>query len=428
MNRRLLFFIIIVLLFAIGVVVWFFIYATPKPSPSLGETADPLSLKIQPKRFQFIYNREEVPSSTSTTIVTLATPQTLTEIWDKPATGQTFISLDVIKEVSATSTQGTSTISIKKLVHSTSTVLMFVDRITGHVYGYNRETNKTYQISNTTIPGIYDAYIFNNGKRIVLRYADNEKQTIVSLLANIPSVNEREQAKALENITYLPSQVTSVAVNKKGSLLSYLVTGDSGGSIYTINQKDVALIANTPFKGWSLSYGGNTLYASSKPSAYVEGQTVTLPSFEFVVGGKTGLITNPSEEGLLLNSMWSSSGLKTFISNNNQQSVLNISTIASKCSWGQKGFLVCAVPKTLSKGEEGLPDDWFQGRTSFDDSLISINTKSKEVSKLYSFNTQQNLKFDITGISFSEDNSLLSFNRKQNSSLWLLDTSLISNQ
>lgn len=425
MNRRLLFAIVLVLLFAVGVIVWFFMYAQPNTAPSLGGTANPLSLGNLPKRFQFIYNNNETQPSTSTTEITPEKPQVLTEIWDKPTTGQTFIVEDIIKEVDATSTQGTTTITFKKLVHASTTILMFVDRTTGHVYGYNRDINKLYQISNTTIPGVYDAYIFNNGKKIVLRYADNDKQVIVGMLATIPNVDEKDQAKPLENTTYLPSQVTSVAVNTNKTLLSYLVTGDEGGSIYTVSSKGATLVANTPFKEWSLSYGGDTLYATTKPSAYVEGQTVILPSFEFVVGGKTGLISNPSEKGTFINSMWSSKGLKTFLSNAGNQVVLNATTIASKCTWGQNEFLVCAIPKTLPRSTEGLPDDWFQGRFSFDDSFVTVNTKTAEVYPLYSFDTAKKLSFDVVNISLSRDNTLVGFNRKQDASLWLLDTDLI---
>lgn len=429
MNRRILIAVIIVLLFAIGVIGWFFLYSKPTPAPSLGETKDPFSIASIPKRFNFIFkNNDEIPPSVMTTEVTFAKPEVLTEIWSRPATGQTFIEQDVIKEIDATSTQGTTTISIKKLAHSTTTILMFVDRITGYVYGYNRELGKLYQISNTTIPGVHDAYIFDNGKRIVLRYADNDKNVIVGMLANIPSVNEKEQAKPLENTTYLPAQVTSVAVNKNKTLLSYLVSGDSGVAVYTVSPKGVILVANTPFKEWSLSYGGEALYATSKPSAYTEGQTAYLPSFESVVSGKTGLQSNPSERGVFLNSMWSAQGLKTFLSVGSNLAVLTIKTLASKCTWGRRDFLICAVPQLLPKNTEGLPDDWFQGRFSFDDSFFTVDIKTSNVSPFYSFDTTKYGLFDVVGISLSQDNTFISFNKKQNSSLWLLDTNLMGGE
>ncbi len=426
-NRRLLFAIIFVLIFAIGVVSWFFFYATPKSAPTFGETNNPLSLGTFPKRFQFIFNNnDDVPPSETTTEITFAEPEALTEIWNRPATGQTFVNVGRIEEITSTSTQGTTTITTKKLAYATSTILMFVDRITGYTYAYNKELGKTYQVSNTTIPGVHDAYIFNHGKNIILRYEDTTKNTIVGILATIPKVNDKEQAKPLENITYLPSQVTSVAVNKKTGGASYLVTGDQGGSIYTVTEKGAVLVANTPFKEWTLAYGGNTLFATSKPSAYVEGQTVIVPSFEFIIGNKTGLMSNPGETGVFLASMWSNSGLKTFFSLYGKQAILPISTLASKCAWGNKGFLVCAVPKTIPRKVEGLPDDWFQGRYSFSDSLVEVNVETAEAHPLYTFDLTKNTAFDITDISISSDNTNIAFNKKQNFSLWLIDTTRIS--
>lgn len=429
MNRRLLFAITLVLLFAVGVIIWFFVFATPKTAPTFNETQNPLSLSDAFKKgFQFIYTNEDIETSTSTTEITLPQPEVLTEIWNKPATGQTFITKTIVNEIDATTTKGTSTITIKKLVQGTSSILMFVDRITGHVYGYNRGNNKLYQISNTTIPGVYDAYIFNNGRRIVLRYADNDKKSIIGILATIPDGNENDQPKPLENTTYLPSQVTSVAVNKKGTLLSYFVAGDVYGSIYTISQKETSLITNTPFKEWSLSYGGDTLYATTKPSAYVEGQTATPPFFDFVVGGKTGLMTTPGEKNILLNSMWSSQGLKTFLTNNGNQKVLDIRTLSSKCSFGSRDFLLCAVPDILPKGSQGLPDDWFQGRVSFNDSFVFINVTTGETYPFYSFDASKKIVFDITNITISDANEYVAFTRKQSASLWFLDTTRIGGE
>ncbi len=428
-NRRILFAIIFVLIFAIVIIAWFFFFASPKKDNTLGNPTDPFPSSSFPKKFLFILNnKEDIPPSDSMTEITLQKPQILTEIWSKPTTGQTYIENSDVIEIDATSTIGTTTISNKKLTRATSTVLLFVDKTTGYVYGYKREINKIYQISNTTIPGIHDAYIYNNGKNIILRYADTEKNVIVSVSATIPKVNEKEQAEPLESINNLPSQVTSVVVNKKKTLASYLVAGENSSSIYTLTPKGAVLVATSPFKEWSLSYGGDILFATSKPSAYVPGQTVHIPSFETIISDKTGLMSNPSENSIFLSSMWSSEGLKTFLTNASNQAVLNINTLASKCTWGQKDFLICAVPDIALKAEEGLPDDWFQGTVSFNDSFVTINPVTSEITPLYSFNTEKVGEFDVTNISLSKNNEYVVFNKKQKGSLWLLDTTLLGTE
>ncbi|MBP6948463.1 MAG: hypothetical protein KBC41_01240 [Candidatus Pacebacteria bacterium] len=426
MNRRLLFAVAFTLLFAVCVIIWFFVYATPRTETTLGKPVDPFAIKELPKKFQFLKSEGEIPVSTSTTEMTFAKPEILTQIWNRPTTGQTFIEKSIVQEIQATTTKGTTTISIKKLIQATSTTLMFVDRITGYIYGYNRESTKIYQISNSTIPGIYDAYIFNNGKQILFRYEDTDTNTIVTELATIPSVGEKEEPKSLENRKFLPEGVTSIALNSKKTLASYLVTSNEGSSIYTIRPSTTDFIASSPHTSWKLSYSGDALFATTKPSAYVEGYTVKIPSFEFIIGNKTGLESNPSEKGTFISSMWSNTGLKTFLSLNGNQKVLDIKTLSSKCAWGQKEFLVCAVPKTLTKSVEGLPDDWFQGRFFFDDSFVTVDTITGEILPLYTFDTTEKGIFDVINISLSKDNSMVTFLRKQDYTLWLLDTNLFN--
>lgn len=424
-NKRILLGIFLVVLFVVVVIVWYFFYAKPAVSPSLTSTKDPFATQEVPKRF-FFTNWFNEDTGTSTTEVTNPAKDPLVLVWDKPSTGQVFIPQDILKEVTATSTVGTSTVVTRSTVRATTTLLMFVDRGTGYVYGYVPDTGKTYQISNTVVPGIHDAYIFNNGHSILYRYVDGDKPSIVSLLATIPNVIQTSQAEPLSNTAYLPVQVTSVALSKDNKTISYLVPNDKGSTVYTLKDKGPEVVASSPFKEWTLAYGADSLYATSKPSAYVEGSLVKIPSFEFVVGDKTGLITNPSKESILfLNSMMSNKGLVTFLSDTRRQVVVRATTLASKCGWGSKSFLVCGVPETIPEKIEGLPDDWFQGRYMFSDSLKVINSVTGDASSLYSFE-KTNLSFDVTSIIPSFDNTLISFIRKQNRSLWVLNTNLLS--
>jgi len=304
-------------------------------------------------------------------------------------------------------------------------MMMFIDRMTGYVYGYNIENGLTYQISNTTLPGIYDAYIFDSGKQILLRYLDNDKQTILSLLARIPAVQETGNALPLQSIMSLQKNISSVAISSSGNKLSYLVPNKNGSSVYTITDKGESLTTSSSFSEWSLSYGGEQLFATSKPSAYIEGTTVLIPSFTRLIGNKTGLVSNPSSNGAIINSMLSNKGLLTFLfSNKGDTKVLEIKTIASKCSWGRGTLLLCAVPQSITRGVEELPDDWYQGRVKFKDDLYIININNGEKTALYSFEEKDG-DMDIVHMHISSDNTLINFTRKQDGSLWLLNTNLM---
>lgn len=423
-NRRILIAIGFVLLFAIIVIVWYFFYAKPIIGKNITETNNPFPTEQTPPRFQFlIWGGEETSTSTTEIVDPLSVP--LVRIWDKPATGQTFVTQNILKEIIATSTQGTATIQFTKTIRATSTAVMFVDRTTGYIYGYPIETGKPFQVSNTVIPGIYDAQIFDEGRKVIMRYIDQEKNTIVGIIANIPRVEENEMPLPLTNIQYITSQVTSITTNRKKDKASYLVATDNGSAIYTITSKGPVLVTTSPFKEWDLAYGGDTLYVTTKPSAYVSGVTLSIPKFQPEIGEKTGLMSNPGQGGTLLGSMWGTRGLATFISSNGDLKITSAQTLASKCAWGDRQFLVCGVPRTIPiRGTEGLPDDWFQGRISFSDDFFIIDPSTGEKYQLYSFTEDEGV-FDITNISISKENVFIVFNKKQNAHLWILNTSLI---
>lgn len=424
-HRRLMILFALISLFAFGVILWYFLFSKPAPAPTISGTSNPLSVRDLPARLGFIFGSNEDATSTSETEVTLPGTEPFTQIWNKPATGNIFISRSYLKEITATTTKGTSTVLVTKTVRATTTVLMFVDRSTGYVYGYNVDSGKTYQISNTTIPGVYDAYIWSNGDKVVMRYLDASRKNIVSVLATIPNVSEDHDAQALSSITYLPNNISSIAVNASLSSLSYLVQNGLGSSVYTLGPKGVVHVSDSPFAEWLLSYGGEKLYATTKASAYEEGETVSLPSYSQLFGGKTGLTSLPTNAGLLFNSMWSKTGLSTFVTSGALVIPVNIRTLSAKCSQGVGSLFICGVPKTLPPSSEGLPDDWYQGTISFDDTLMLVDTKQGESYPLYEFD-QKYGAMDVTHIQADRSASLISFIRKQDGSLYFLNTNLLS--
>lgn len=429
-NRKLLFLIILVSLFSIASLVWYFFFTTPTQAPSLAQATGNFIREILPQGNFIFGSQQKDPDQTSITEITLPQDEVLLEVWDKPTTGNSFFSKQILIEQEVPQTvQGTTTL-IKKTMRATTTVLMFVDRTTGNVYGHTMDKGETYQISNTTIPGIQDAYIFDNGNRIILRYLD-KNNTITSVIARIPQIQVNYDAQPLEEIAYLPNGVSSVAVSTDTKKVSYVVPNTSGSSLYTITVGNTslttALITTSPFSEWTISYGGSQLYATTKASAYVEGVTVSLPSFSRITGGLTGLTSIPSSNGSFIHSMWSNSGLQTFITTSAGATLQNgnLKTLPSKCTSRTASVFYCALPQSLPRATEGLPDDWYQGRVFFNDALFIVSTDNAQMYSLYSFEEEVG-EMDVVTLSLSSDSLFLSFVQKQTGSLWLLRTTLIS--
>lgn len=422
-HRRLTILFAIISLFAFGVILWYFLFSTPTSAPTLTGTSNPLSLRDLPARFSFIF-QGNAPETTTETEITQPGTQPFMLVWDKPTTGNTFVTKEVLREVSATTTVGTTTVLTTKTVRATTTVLIFVDRMTGYIYGYGTDSGKIYQISNTIVPGVYDAYVWNKGGQVLMRHLDSDNKTIISTLATIPNVQEDGDPQPLSSVTLLPNNISSVAVNPSSSSLSYLVPNGAGSSVYTITTKGTTKFADSPFSEWKISYGGDQLYVTTKASAYVEGSTYLLPSFSRMIGDKTGLTTTPGTGGLLLNSMWSRSGLVAFGTAKGENTTFGVKTLAQKCTEFSSPYFLCGVPKNPSEGDEGLPDDWYQGRISFDDTLMAINAVTGESYTLYAVDPKYG-EMDITHLK-TTTSGFVSYLRKQNGSLFLLNTNLLS--
>lgn len=425
-NRRLLLVVGLVLLFVVVVFVWYFFYAKPVITPSLGSTKDPLVVgQASAPRSRFIIWKDNTATNRTTQVTDLLTLP-LVQIWDKPATGAIFVTRDSLKEVATTTVIGTTTQTTIKTVKSTSTVLMFVDRVTGYIYGHSLTTGITFQISNTANPGIHDAYFIEDGKRVIMRYIDKDMNAISTITALVPSVLEGGTPLSLSSVVTLPPNITTIAVDEKRSRAAYGVKNESSIDVYTLTSKGSSFVASSPFREWVLSYGGTDLFVTSKPSAYVEGSIAKLPSFIIQGEPRTGLMSTPNNKGGFLNSIWSNRGLLTYISNNSSERVLPIATLASKCAWGDTSFLVCAVPRTLPQKTEGLPDDWLQGRVTFSDDIYIIDPITGSSEPVYRFKEEDGV-FDITSLSFPSTHDFFSFTKKQDGTLWLLNTNNIGN-
>jgi hypothetical protein len=425
-HRRLQVLFAIISLFAFGVIIWYFLFSKTSEAPTLTGTANPLSVRDLPARLGFIF-KSNPPETTTETEITDPAKEAFLLVWEKPSAGNAFVTRAILKEVTATTTVGTSTILTTKSVRATTTILMFVDRTTGYVYGHNVESGTTYQISNSTIPGVHDAYIWSGGDRIVVRYLSADRKTIISTLGTVPNVQEGHDAQPLANITTLPNNISSIAVSPSGNTVSYIVPNDAGASIYTITSKGTVHVADSPFAEWTLSYGGEQLYATTKASAYVQGTTVSLPSFARIIGEKTGLTSTPSSGGLVLHSMWAKTGLSTFVTKGSSLVQFSIQTLSSKCAPSGTQYFICGVPKALPAGDEGLPDDWYQGRASFDDTLMLLDSKTGNAFTAFAFD-QKYAPFDVTSVGASAKGDLLSFIRKQDGYLFLLNTNLLDGE
>ena len=353
----------------------------------------------------------------------------LYKVWNKPVAGYSFTNKTY--SITSTSTNKKGAIITTRTV-ATSSLLFFVEKESGHVYVRDLQKEITYRLSNTTISGIYDAYFIDNGSEVALRTFDRKSSTIKTLFVDIPYTEKATSSpSSLQNISYLANNISSLVESPSKKSLIYLVKEKDGGTVYEIKKdRKVITLGNYPLSELQLSTSRNTLYATTNASAFVSGESYTLPYLTPLYGGKTGLTTNISPDGnMLLSSMWSSSGLLTFIVSlkTGVERVLSLQTLVEKCAWNTYSlFIVCGVPETFLAPVYGLPDDWYQGAFPLKDTLHLIGVANIGESFIFDVSKEAGEDVDVINTSFNTGGSLFAFINKNNSILYTLDFERLS--
>lgn len=301
----------------------------------------------------------------------------------------------------------------EKLVSS----LKYVERATGHVYQMYLDTKVVGKISNSTIPGVYEAIFDGSAKSVIYRYASSDNNSITSFLATLGGKS-----------SFLNSNILGISTSPDKSKFFSIVKNVNGvtGVIKSFSETKTNQVFTSPFSEWIPEWvTEQSVYLTTKPSYFVEGSVfslnITNGTLSKLIGGIPGLTTlsNKSGSSILYGaSLESGPRLNVFNIKDHMSTDLDKYGLPEKCVWsGDNIHIYCAVPNTIVGVQ--YPDSWYQGLVSFDDFFVKINTVTKESSTLA--NSKNEVPLDGTNLFLNKDESILFFINKKDSTLWSLD-------
>ncbi len=306
---------------------------------------------------------------------------------------------------------------------------------TGHIYEYGATTTERTRVTNTTAPGIKEIFWGKNGATAVVRYLD-EENVIKTYLGRVVLASEKENPGESSGILYgdfLADNIKEMTVSPEKDRFFYLLpTGNSVfGFIAGFDEKEGVekRVFDFPFTEWLVSWPKNGIVVlATKPSASTDGFAYTLDiatgAMKKIIGdGIKGLTVRPSPD---MASVLYSRGLRnridTFLFDTKTAVVKNfpVVTLSLKCVWGKKAaeMVYCGVPETLPEGH--FPDDWFQGRVSFSDTVWRIDTKTNTPERISFLEVDAKEAVDVVEPVLSPNDDFLFFINKKDSSLWSL--------
>lgn len=308
-------------------------------------------------------------------------------------------------------------------IGTTSEVIRFVDRATGHIIQSAVDSNVQTQLSNVTIPQIREVLWGKDSSTLIYRYLKNDS-TLQSFYASIRP-NAASSSQPIEGI-FLPTNIRSLTVS--GDKILYFDPAAETGKLIQANMdgSKKTIVWNSSFNDWSISSNGPAkAFVFTRPSGTAKGTGYVIDTAKGtsakVIGDTFGLegtispggdyVFLSAGENLGISSATYSTAKKTLTQ-------LGLNTLATKCAWSNtdKKIIYCGVPTNTASGT--YPDDWYKGEVSFSDRLWKINMETGETTVLLDPSTE--MSYDMINLVVDPKDKYISFVNKNDLTIWLL--------
>jgi len=292
--------------------------------------------------------------------------------------------------------------------------IRYTERKNGHIYKMFTDTKISEKISNGTIPGIHEAFFNSAGNTVIYRYLSSDN-SISSFMATLGESKGE----------FLTKDISDMSISPDKTKFFYLSENSNGvtGIVKTFGDNKMNVVFNYPFTEWLSQWANNKdIYLTTKASYSVNGSVflldTTSKTISKVFGGIEGLTTlvNPSSSSILY-SYTTGKGPKLGVFNiaDHTTKDLGLYGLPEKCVWSKDSINVyCALPSVITGNQ--YPDYWYQGLVSFNDYFVKINTETGGTATIA--NSANETPIDGTHLFLSDDENMLFFTNKKDSTLW----------
>jgi len=301
-----------------------------------------------------------------------------------------------------------------------SSAIRFVDRATGHVFEKELPNGTATRVDQTTVPKVSSATFLEDGDVVIRQYTSDD-DSLISVLSDLKS----EEVQSIQ----LPTELLSLVASPSGKEFARIENTFNGSRVVVSNVEDEVEreVLNSSLRGWNLQWENDLLLLTQKASHNLPGSSyiidVDSSIKKLAIQQLSGLITNLSPDGSqILYTNTSNEGLPLLAVQNLDTGIstdLNISGLADKCVWHPyKPSVYCALPNEFAKGV--YPDDWYQSKVIFADSVWEINTKTAVVRHIISPENSEGISLDIIKLVMDKNGSIIFFVNKTDQTLWSL--------
>lgn len=319
-----------------------------------------------------------------------------------------------------------------------TSVIRYMGTEKGNIYDIDLRTGKEVRITNETLPRVHDAHFGTNAKTVVFRYVDSLGAVKTQLReVYIDPAKSTEISGSLSEGESLPDNVTALSISPDGNTLFYLTTDESGnalGRVIDLPTRTTRTVFFFPFSEWIPEVlRGGLIRLTTKASALYGGYSYaydpSTKTLKKMIDENFGLTTNYSPSGKRV--IYSAIVSKNLVLGNasfpddeeDHAPVFGFTTLPEKCAWAPDETRVyCGVTEFL--GNKMLPDDWYKGTFTFDDTIWSFDFRMNSSDEIARPGELAGVSVDVTDPFVTKDGSTLIFTDKKEGYLWALTLGL----
>ena len=321
----------------------------------------------------------------------------------------------LIPSAQATSTATSSTTFIPANYSPGDVGVHYIDRDSGNIYEYLALSRKLSRISSKTLPGIQEASWLPDGSLAIVRFLSqaNGASHIATYALPATGIGGYFFQQDLDQATVIGSSTVFILASNSTNSTGSTAKPDGTGS--------KALFAS-PLSSIMAKASGASIIAVTKAVSELDGYAFSLSGGAFtpILGPLKGLTVLPSPSGkTILYSYTDGTALHMAVFNTTDGTVtdLPLATIADKCTWASNSLsLYCGIPSSLN--DANIPDDWYQGVTSFTDKIWRIDLSSRLATLVVDPSGEGKTDIDAVNLTVDSSSQVLVFRNKKDSSLW----------
>lgn len=306
------------------------------------------------------------------------------------------------------------------IISASSTPLVYyVESGTGHVYSISLKTGEEKRVSGTTIPASAKAAITPNGHYVLIQSGtgSGEEFIVGAFSTSSESLTTGLIEEAIISFTDTTENTFLYAVKKQSSVV---------GKEYNPATGKTTTLFTIPFREAAIAWGSSASephYIYPKASNRLEGYLYMAENgvIDRLPIGGYGLSASGNTDGVVYSQV--ANGIyKSFVYDTEKRAKreLPIPSIPEKCvpQLSNSTNVVCA--SALYAGNTtGLPDTWYKGSNSFNDSLWLVYPTTGVVENIANIESETGRQLDVINLRSNKTDTRLYFTNGSTGNLWL---------